>query len=119
MAQVMPREAPCWGCRRRLSLLAPANRLPPPARLQCGSHQQLRRALELVAEMRARGIALNIHTYRSDGGLLATGHASPAQAWGRILPPVCHGTRPSSRFMRPLRLLFSPRLPTALHPAAR
>lgn len=30
---------------------------------QCGSHQQLRRALELVAEMRGRGITLNIHTY--------------------------------------------------------
>lgn len=30
---------------------------------QCGSHQQLRRALELVAEMRSRGIACNVHTY--------------------------------------------------------
>lgn len=30
---------------------------------QCGSHQQLRRALELVAEMRGRGIACNVHTY--------------------------------------------------------
>lgn len=30
---------------------------------QCGSHQQLRRALELVAEMRARGITCNVHTY--------------------------------------------------------
>lgn len=32
---------------------------------QCGSHQQLRRALELVAEMRSRGIDCNVHTYRS------------------------------------------------------
>ena len=30
---------------------------------QCGGHQQLRRALELVAEMRCRGIEANIHTY--------------------------------------------------------
>eukprot|EP00798_Chlamydomonas_sp_ICE-L_P031556 gene31556-6743_t len=30
---------------------------------QCGSHQQLRRALELVAEMRSRGIQCNVHTY--------------------------------------------------------
>ncbi|PNH11429.1 hypothetical protein TSOC_001797, partial [Tetrabaena socialis] len=30
---------------------------------QCGSHQQLRRALELVAEMRSRGIDCNVHTY--------------------------------------------------------
>lgn len=32
---------------------------------QCGSHQQLRRALELVAEMRSRGIECNVHTYSS------------------------------------------------------
>lgn len=31
---------------------------------QCGSHQQLRKALELVAEMRGRGIQCNVHTYR-------------------------------------------------------
>jgi pentatricopeptide repeat protein len=31
---------------------------------QCSSHHQLRRALELVAEMRARAVALNVHTYR-------------------------------------------------------
>lgn len=30
---------------------------------QCGSHHQLRRALELVAEMRGRAIPLNVHTY--------------------------------------------------------
>lgn len=30
---------------------------------QCGSHQQLRRALELVAEMRSKGIECNVHTY--------------------------------------------------------
>ena len=30
---------------------------------QCGSHHQLRRALELVAEMRSRVIGLNVHTY--------------------------------------------------------
>lgn len=30
---------------------------------QCGSHQQLRRALELVAEMRSKGITCNVHTY--------------------------------------------------------
>lgn len=30
---------------------------------QCGSHQQLRRALELVAEMRGKGIQCNVHTY--------------------------------------------------------
>ena len=30
---------------------------------QCGSHQQLRKALELVAEMRGRGIALNCHAF--------------------------------------------------------
>lgn len=30
---------------------------------QCGSHQQLRKALELVAEMRGKGISCNVHTY--------------------------------------------------------
>lgn len=30
---------------------------------QCGSHHQLRRALELVAEMRSKGISCNVHTY--------------------------------------------------------
>ena len=30
---------------------------------QGGSHQQLRKALELAAEMRGRGIACNVHTY--------------------------------------------------------
>jgi len=29
----------------------------------CGSHQHLRRALELVAEMRSRGILCNVHTF--------------------------------------------------------
>lgn len=30
---------------------------------QCNTHQQLRRAMELVAEMRSRAIPLNVHTY--------------------------------------------------------
>lgn len=30
---------------------------------QCGSQQYLRRGLELVAEMKSRGITLNVHTY--------------------------------------------------------
>lgn len=30
---------------------------------QCGSIQQLRRALELVAEMRSRGVGLNCHAF--------------------------------------------------------
>jgi pentatricopeptide repeat protein len=30
---------------------------------QCGGHQHLRRALELVAEMRGKGIECNVHTY--------------------------------------------------------
>ena len=30
---------------------------------QCGSQQALRRALELVAEMRGRGVQCNVHTY--------------------------------------------------------
>ena len=30
---------------------------------QCGGHQHLRRALELVAEMRGRGIQCNVHTF--------------------------------------------------------
>ena len=30
---------------------------------QCGTQQQLRRALELVAEMRSRGVQCNVHTY--------------------------------------------------------
>ena len=29
----------------------------------CGQRQQLRRALELVAEMRSRGVPANVHTY--------------------------------------------------------
>ncbi len=42
--------------------------LPPPGRYttciaQCGANQQLRRAMELVAEMRSRGIGANVHTY--------------------------------------------------------
>jgi len=44
----------------RSSLPPPPHLLPSP---QCGGHQQLRRALELVAEMRSRGIDANIHTY--------------------------------------------------------
>lgn len=30
---------------------------------QCNSHHQLRRAMELVAEMRSRAVPLNVHTY--------------------------------------------------------
>jgi pentatricopeptide repeat protein len=30
---------------------------------QCGSHQQLRKALEMIAEMRSRGIPRNVHTF--------------------------------------------------------
>lgn len=30
---------------------------------QCGQVQHLRRAMELVAEMRSRGISANVHTY--------------------------------------------------------
>lgn len=30
---------------------------------QCGTHQQLRRSLELVAEMRSRGIKCNVRTF--------------------------------------------------------
>jgi pentatricopeptide repeat protein len=40
--------------------------MPPPPRppqAQCTGPSQLRRALSLVADMRARGIALNTHTY--------------------------------------------------------
>ncbi len=51
---------------------------------QCGSHQQLRRALELVAEMRSRGINCNVHTYR-----LASG---PGPRWGLELA-AWHWTR--------------------------
>ena len=34
-----------------------------PCRVQCGSHQQLRKALEMIAEMRSRGIPRNVHTF--------------------------------------------------------
>ena len=50
-AQLLPTPLPCPRTRRALT------------RVQCGGHQQLRRALELVAEMRSRGIEANIHTY--------------------------------------------------------
>jgi pentatricopeptide repeat protein len=35
----------------------------PPPQAQCTGPSQLRRALALVADMRARGIPLNTHTY--------------------------------------------------------
>eukprot|EP00887_Chlorella_sp_A99_P000227 scaffold13.g227.t1 len=40
---------------------------------QCGSAQQLRRALELVAEMRGRGVQCNVHTYSALMNMLAEG----------------------------------------------
>ncbi len=46
-----------------LAALSPHRRPALALALQCGGHQQLRRALELMAEMRSRGIEANIHTY--------------------------------------------------------
>lgn len=62
-------NACCCPCARRLD---ECHELYPLADVftyttmiaQCGGHTQLRRALELVAEMRARGIGCNVHTYR-------------------------------------------------------
>ena len=51
---------------------------------QCGSHQQLRKALELVAEMRGHGIQCNVHTYSAlmnvciKARRLCHPHATPA-----------------------------------------
>ncbi len=43
--------------------VSPTSRACACPALQCGSQQQLRRALELVAEMRSRGVQCNVHTY--------------------------------------------------------
>jgi len=43
--------------------LTPPRPPPPPAQAQCTGPSQLRRALSLVADMRARGVPLNTHTY--------------------------------------------------------
>jgi pentatricopeptide repeat protein len=57
VAQLRGRECPCGSCVhvKRYTYTTMIS--------QCGSHQQLRRALELVAEMRSRGIDCNVHTY--------------------------------------------------------
>lgn len=62
---------------------------------QCGSHQQLRKALELVAEMRGRGIACNVHTYSAlmnvcikASCLLYVGRASPASGQDKSLSNI-------------------------------
>jgi pentatricopeptide repeat protein len=76
---------------------------------QCSSHHQLRRALELVAEMRARAVTLNVHTYR----------------WGRPHrgagcrprpPPPPHALR-SALAMLASAPLPTRRLPPSPHPA--
>lgn len=55
----LPRSRP----HPRFALLSPFCPATPLPCLQCGAQQQLRRALELVAEMRSRGIPCNVHTY--------------------------------------------------------
>lgn len=47
---------------------------------QCGSQQQLRRALELVAEMRSRGIQCNVHTYSALMNVCIKGETPAAAA---------------------------------------
>ena len=66
---------------------------------QCGSHQQLRKALELVAEMRGRGIALNCHAFS------ALMNGAPLFLPGANFPDVSPqhlSKQPGSLFSEPL-----------------
>ena len=66
---------------------APLTRTPPAPCLlpsQCGSQQQLRRALELVAEMRSRGVQCNVHTYSALMNVCIKGAALRCMAWGNV-----------------------------------
>ena len=49
---------------------------------QCGSQQQLRRALELVAEMRGRGVQCNVHTYSALMNVCIKGESAAGGALG-------------------------------------
>jgi pentatricopeptide repeat protein len=56
---------------------------------QCGSHHQLRVALELVAEMRGREIPCNVHTYRCALCRPATGSSLLPHVSDYCGPPAC------------------------------
>ena len=102
---------------------------------QCGTQQQLRRALELVAEMRSRGIQCNVHTYSALMNVCIKGEAAREKAlvcsrqleglsveapgrrgvgWGRCLPssspPVVFSAIPT----HPLNSPTLPRSPIVL-----
>ena len=55
---------------------------------QCGSHQQLRKALELVAEMRGHGVMCNVHTYSALMNVCIK--VTPQPRPGPFLPAVRH-----------------------------
>jgi pentatricopeptide repeat protein len=56
---------------------------------QCGSHQQLRKALELVAEMRGHGIQCNVHTYSALMNVCIKARLGPAWQRGLLISPSC------------------------------
>jgi pentatricopeptide repeat domain-containing protein 1 len=63
---------------------------------QCGTQQQLRRALELVAEMRSRGIQCNVHTYSALMNVCIKGERNAAglgQLWCCIRLTCTHSAR--------------------------
>lgn len=82
MAQQLPPTLPTPDVRGPASAhRLPCPRLPQPSRLQCGTQQQLRRALELVAEMRSRGVQCNVHTYSALMNVCIKGEAGQAGGW--------------------------------------
>jgi pentatricopeptide repeat protein len=90
--ELLQRACRSWlGNRKEPSMLPAGNALwrhstlPLRVRvlLQCGSQQQLRRALELVAEMRSRGIQCNVHTYSALMNVCIKGKPPP--------PASCRG----------------------------
>lgn len=54
---------------------------------QCGSHQQLRKALELIAEMRGRGVQCNVHTFSALMNVCIKVRCTQAVVLGRALHP--------------------------------
>jgi pentatricopeptide repeat protein len=64
---------------------------------QCGGHQHIRRALELVAEMRGRGIQCNVHTYSALMSVCVKCKCvAPPRAAAWPPPPARHPPPPDS-----------------------
>lgn len=71
---------------------------------QCGSHQQLRKALELVAEMRGHGVMCNVHTYSALMNVCIK-VTFPAPATLACVVLLCHVPSVHGK-----RIILSPRL---------